>query len=167
MNEKELRHFEAIKKILEMSQGIDFHTLQFQVFATENKIEYYTFASMKHVGLLEIKRKGRLNWIRATIRPDELEPIHVTKVLEDIRKTVRAFKSRKKEVVSEVEKAVSGVKSELEALKEETEERNRYPYMDKATLVAVRVLQDMGYTVSLRKVITVEHEFTASTGGEE
>lgn len=153
----------AIKKILEENPGPDWHLVKFQQFVTDNKVSYYIFTGMSHVGLIELKKTRGKNWVRAKKSPKEIEPIHVQNVLNETAKIWRAMGGKKKEVKQVVETAVNGIKVELELLKKRAEEQAKYQYMDESAVAAVKLLQQQGYTVSVKKTLTVEidKEFVA------
>jgi hypothetical protein len=156
MTDRESIHLEGIKAILSKCKSLEWTQIKFQEFATENKVDYYIFSAMKHLGLIEIKKTGQNNFIRSKVSVDSIEPIHVQHVMEDIRKTYAQFSKRKKNIETEVEKAVNGVKEELILVKEELAEKSKYSFLNDAALVAVKTLQDQGFTVLLKKELNLE-----------
>lgn len=156
MEEKTKRHFEAIKDILEKSKSLEWTFIQFQNYVTEHKVQYHIFKAMQHLQMLDIKRTGNKNWIKAKMKASDVEPIMAQHVMEEIRKMNRIYAKGKKDTDAKVEEAVSTVKTELQNAKDELEESEKYPYLDKYARTAVQLLQKQGYKLVLRKHLELE-----------
>lgn len=152
MNSKEQKYFDVMTLILDTCSGIEFTPIKFQEFSSKHKVDYYIFKGMKHLSLIDMQKKPGKNFVRSRILSKELEPRHAVLVLEAIQKIKKNMKKEKDQRTD----ILTPLEEQLQSLKAELVDRIKYPGLSKASLEAVKILQEEGFTVLIEKPLKLE-----------